>query len=266
MEHGVGAGQCRGHGRGLGDVADPRLHAVAPGGRQAFEDEVAGSRRAHEGDDAVAGVEEGRQGPAPDESRGTRDEDGGHDRGIVASADDEPLRGRSSATHRRTAPAPGRGDAEGGTPPPPRRLAPGRDRARARPHARDRCPDDVGRHVGRAHRTDAVPRPGRAAARVRPADRPDAGRRGARADHGRARRDEGRRQRPLRRDPLGPAPARRARAVAGRRHRRGLCRGLGRGGPHGDRRSGSSARRFARTTRPRTSSSPRPRSASATTG
>ena len=51
--------------------------------------------------------------------------------------------------------------------------------------------------------------PGRAPARVRPADRPDAGRRGARADHGRAGRGEGRRARALRRDPLGSTAPRR---------------------------------------------------------
>ena len=56
---------------------------------------------------------------------------------------------------------------------------------------------------------DALRRPGRAAARVRPADRAHAGRRGARADHGRAGRDEGRRERPLRRDPMGTAAPRR---------------------------------------------------------
>ena len=81
---------------------------------------------------------------------------------------------------------------------------------------RRRCPARLGRHVARAGRADAVPRPGRAAPRVRPADRADAGRRGARADHGRAGRDEGGRQRPLRRDPLGSAAARRARPAARR--------------------------------------------------
>ena len=43
---------------------------------------------------------------------------------------------------------------------------------------------------------------------------------------------QGRRQRPLRRDPLGPAAPRRARAVAGRRDRGGLSRGARGGGPH----------------------------------
>ena len=75
--------------------------------------------------------------------------------------------------------------------------------------------------------TDAVHRPGRAAARLRPADRPDAGRRGARADHRRAGRDQGRRRRPIRRDPLGAAAPRRRRAVARRRDRGGLSAGRG---------------------------------------
>ena len=67
---------------------------------------------------------------------------------------------------------------------------------------------------------------------LRPADRADAGRRGARADHGRARRDEGGRERPLRRDPLGAAAPRRARAVARGRHRGGRPRRRG-GARHG---------------------------------
>ena len=59
---------------------------------------------------------------------------------------------------------------------------------------------------------------------VRPADRAHAGRRGPASDHGRARRDEGRRQRPLRRDPLGAAAPRVRRPAAGRGHRRGVRR------------------------------------------
>ena len=93
------------------------------------------------------------------------------------------------------------------------------------------APAIVGRHVPGAHRPDAVRRPGRAPARVRPPDRADAGRRGARADHRGARRDEGGRQRSIRRDPVGPAPARRARVVPGRRDRGGLLGGGCGGGP-----------------------------------
>ena len=125
----------------------------------------------------------------------------------------------------------------------------------------------TGRGMSRgAHRADAVPRPGRAAARVRPADRPHAGRRGARAHHRRAGRDEGRRRRPVRRDPLGTAAPRRGRAVARRRDRGRVRRGRRRGRTGPARSCGSSAPRCARTTPTRTSPWRRPRPASATPG
>ena len=64
---------------------------------------------------------------------------------------------------------------------------------------------------------------------VRPADRAHAGRRGPGAHHRRARRDQGRRRRALRRDPLGSAAPRRARPRPVGRDR-GRVRGRERGG------------------------------------
>ncbi len=237
---------------GIGDVGDPRLDAVAPGGRQAVADDGAGFGGAHHRHDAMIGAEQGRDGPAADEAARARDQDGGHARGIVASTDDDPP------------PTPGRGDAEGRAPPAPRRVAPRRDRPRARPHPRRRRAARLDRDVAGAHRADALRRPGAAPRGVRPADRAHAGRRGARADHPRAGRDQGGRERPLHGDPLGPAAPRRRRHAARGRDRGGLRRAPRRPRPGPDRSSGSSAPRCARTTPPRTSSSPRPRSASAT--
>ena len=115
----------------------------------------------------------------------------------------------------------------------------------------------------RAHRADAVRRPGRAPRGVRPPDRADAGRRGARADHPRAGRDQGRGERPLRRDPLGPAAPCRGRAVARGRDRGGLRGRRSRCGPDRDGRAahlhGAALARPGRERR----RSPRPRSASA---
>ena len=110
-----------------------------------------------------------------------------------------------------------RRDAEGRAPPPPRRLAPDRDRDRAGADPRRRRP---ARPAPGWRRALIAPMPCRDQAellpRVRPADRADAGRRGARADHRRARRGQGGRRRPLRRDPLGAAAPRRPRAARSR--------------------------------------------------
>ena len=126
------------------------------------------------------------------------------------------------------------------------------------------APSDWAGDVRGARCARALHRPGRIAARLRPSDRADAGRGGARADHRRTGDREGGRQRPLRRDPLGAAAPRRARAVARRRDRGGLSRGAGGGRTHAARPSASSAQPSARTTRPTTSNLPRPRRASST--
>ena len=94
-----------------------------------------------------------------------------------------------------------------------------------------------------------VRRPGRAAARVRPADRPHAGRRGARARRRRARRDEGGRRRPLRRDPLGAAAPRRGRPARSADGIAAVCRGAAGGGAT-DRHRGPAHRDGAALARP----------------
>ena len=135
------------------DVGDPRLDAVAPGGRQAVADDGPGVRGADHRHDAMAGAEQGRDGPAADEAVRARDQDGGHARGIVASTDDDPP------------PTPGRGDAQGRAPPAPRRVAPRRDGPRPRPDPGRRRAARLERDVARAHRADALRRPGRSSSR-----------------------------------------------------------------------------------------------------
>src|SRR4051794_17767688 len=114
-------------------------------------------------------------------------------------------------------------DAEGGAAPPPRRVAPDRHRPRPRADPRREGADNVRGDALGPRGSGAGRRPGPAPARVRPADRADAGRRGAGADGRGPRRGQGARQRPLRRDPLGAAPAHGPRPDRARRRRSGLA-------------------------------------------
>ena len=106
-----------------------------------------------------------------------------------------------------------RGDAQGGAAPPPRRLAPGRHRARAGADPRRRRAARLAGHV-RAPSSRRCRAPTQAEL-LQAFDLPIALMQDAEAlapDHGRARRDQGGRQRPLRRDPLGAAAPRRSAA------------------------------------------------------
>ena len=170
----------------------------------------------------MAGAEQGRDASAADEAVRARDQDGGHGwilgdvRGIVASTDDDPP--TSTATASRLVEAMPKAELhlhlDGSL-----RVATALELARTRGRRRAAR---LGRDVARAHRADALRRPGPAPRGVRPADRAHAGRRGARADHRGAGRDQGRRRRPLRRDPLGAAAPRHGRRAARRRDRRRL--------------------------------------------
>ena len=200
----VDAGHGRRQRRGLGDVADPRLHGVPLRrvSRRRRTSAASSSLRTRP-TDAVAGVDQRRDDVAADESRRAGDEDRGH--GVCSGG--APSR-KNWLLHKNmilvrikmsTASAAGIDRYHRGMTDLDQRTV--RAIARAMPKAElhlhldgslridtaldiartrdDRRPHDVRRHARRARRARPVDRPGRAAQGVRPPDRPDAGRRGA---------------------------------------------------------------------------------------
>ena len=251
-------------------------------GGQPGEDQLAVGRRPDQRDDPMIRGQQRRDHVAADEAGRAGHEDGGHGVGFLACGSIGSRRPRNRSIDAMDDPQ---------TPPagsPPlaapalRRLIQAMPKAELHLHLDGSLRVDTALDLARTRGIDAprdwagmsaaliAPMPCRdqaeLLARVRPADRPDAGRRGARADHRRAGRDEGRRRGPLRRDPLGTAAARRGRAVARRRDRGRVRRGRGRGATGPAPSCDSSAPRCARTTPRRTSPWRRPRRASATPG
>ena len=165
--------RAAGERRRAGDVAGPDLDAAAPPPAAVQHDlrrrPACGRGRRRDGRRRA-----GPAGVAADEAAGTGDEDGGHGDpfGVVGRAGGLRRRARMRRCTSRTRPRAGivasghadapsraaRGDAQGRAPPPSRRLAPDRHRARARAHARASMPRATWPGMSRgAHRADAVP-------------------------------------------------------------------------------------------------------------
>ncbi len=84
MDHGVDPGERRAEAGRTGHVAGSQLDAAAVREREPAQDGLTGGLAPDQGDDPVAGVEQGRHDVPADEPAGPGDEDGRHG-GRVAS-------------------------------------------------------------------------------------------------------------------------------------------------------------------------------------